>query len=106
MYCELAKCNQHFVDEVAAAKTDGDLTALLARVLKNGFISHRVNPADIDEAAEDFEALSLEDKKRFILELLDKNMLYVNLSDLDDEDYAIGDADKEFTRSFYGLESD
>lgn len=104
VYCELAKFNQHYVDEVAAAKTDVDLTALLERILSTGFISSKVNPAEITGAAADFEALSVEDKKRFILELLDKNMLYVNLCDLDDEEYAIGDADKAFTRSFYGME--
>ncbi len=30
-------------------------------------------------------------------------MLYVNLCDLDDDEYAISDEDKAFTRSFYGL---
>lgn len=102
--CELAKCNQRFVDEVTISKTDVDLTALLERILSTCFISSKVNPAEITGAAADFEALSIEDKKRFILELLDKNMLYVNLCDLDDEEYAIGDADKAFTRSFYGME--
>lgn len=104
VYCELAKFNQHYVDEVTATKTDTDLTALLERILSTGFISSKVNPAEIAGAAADFEALSIEDKKRFILELLDKNMLYVNLCDLDDEEYGISDADKAFTRSFYGLE--
>ena len=104
VYCELAKCNQHFVDETIAAKSDEDLMALLERVLKTGFISSKVNPAEIAANATDFEALSIDDKKRFILELLDKNMLYVNLCDLDDEEYAISEADKAFTRSFYGLE--
>lgn len=104
IYCELAKVNQHFVDEIKAAKADADLTALLARVLSTGFISSKVDPAEIAGVAADFEALSIEDKKRFILELLDKNMLYVNLCDLDDEEYAISDADKAFTRSFYGME--
>ncbi len=75
-------------------------------VLATGFISSKVNPVEIADAATDFEALSIEDKKRFILELLDKNMLYVNLCDLDDEEYAISDVDKAFTRSFYGLEGD
>ncbi len=103
LYCELAKCNQNFVEEVTAADSDGALTALLGRVLKTGFISSKVNPADIAENAADFAALSLEDKNHFILELLDKNMLYVNLCDLDDEEYAINDADKAFNRSFYGL---
>lgn len=104
VYCELAKCNQKYADEVAATKTDADLTALLERVLESSFISSKVNPAEIAGAASDFEALSLDDKKQFILKLLDKNMLYVNLCDLDDKEYAIGDADKAFTHSFYGLE--
>lgn len=102
VYCELANCNQIYVDEVT--KTDADPTALLERVLSTGFISSKVNPAEIAGSAADFEALSIEDKKRFILELLDKNMLYVNLCDLDDEEYAISDVDRAFTRSFYGLE--
>lgn len=102
--CELMQCNQKYVDEVLAAKTDACLTTLLERVLKTGFISSKVNPTEIVSGTTDFETLSIEDKKHFILELLDKNMLYVNLCDLDDEEYAISDADKNFTRSFYGLE--
>jgi len=104
VYCELAKCNQQYVDEVTAAKTDTDLMGLLDHVVKSGFISSRVNPGCIKDGASDFKALLFEEKKRFILEMLDKNMLYVNLCDLDDEDYVISDADKAFTRSFYGSE--
>lgn len=104
VYCELAKCNQQYVDEAMAAQTDAQMTALLERVIKTGFISSKVKPSDIADSATDFESLSLEDKKRFIIELLDKNMLYVNLCDIDDEEYAISEADKAFTRSFYGLE--
>lgn len=104
VYCELAKSNQKYADEVSEAKTDAELSVLLECVLKSGFISSKVNPAEIAGTASDFESLALEDKKRFILELLDKNMLYVNLSDLEDEDYAISDANKSFTRNFYGLE--
>jgi len=103
IYCELAKCNQRYADEAISAKTDSELTVLLKRVIESGFISSKVNPSDIAEAI-DFEELSKEDKKRFIIELLDKNMLYVNLCDLDDEEYGISDADKAFTCSFYGLE--
>ena len=104
VYCELAKCNRHFVDEVMAAKTDKELKELLERVLNTGFISVKVDPADIREAAADFDALPTDDKKRFIMALLDKNMLYVNLCDLDDADYGISDSDKAFNRSFYQLE--
>ncbi|MGI6345866.1 MAG: DNA methyltransferase [Limisphaerales bacterium] len=105
VYCELAKCNQHFIDEVYSAKADTDLIDLLKRILDTGFISCKVNPAEIVKGAEGFAELAFDDKKRFILELLDKNMLYVNLCDLDDEEYAISEADKTFTRSFYKLEN-
>lgn len=104
VYCELAKFNQLFIDELEQATTDSEVVALLEKVLKTGFISSKVNPKVIDPNTADFTDLSLDDKKRFIMELLDMNMLYVNLSDIDDVDYVISEADKSFTRSFYGLE--
>ncbi len=103
VYCELAKLNQRFVDAIKVAKNDADVKALLVRILNTGFISSKVYPADIAASATDFEELSLKDKKRLLLELLDKNMLYINLCDLDDKDYALGDSDKAFTCSFYNL---
>lgn len=60
-----------------------------------------MNPADIDAAASDFESLSLGNQKHFLMELLDKNLLYVNYCDMDDEDFGVSEADKVFTRSFY-----
>ena len=104
IYTKLAKCNQSYVEEVIAAKTETDISTLFEKIVSTSFISSKVNPSEISAAASDFDALSIEDKKRFLLELLDKNMLYVNLCDLDDKEYAISDADKAFTRSFYGLE--
>lgn len=106
VYAELAKCNYRYVDEAMSAETGAELTSLLERILATGFISSKVNPAEIAGAAAEFSELSVEDKKRFILELLDKNMLYVNLCDLDDEEYGISDADKAFNRIFYGLEGE
>lgn len=100
VYCELAELNQNFVASIEAA-TDDDLPEMLNKILATDYISHKVKPAQIKKSAEDFAALSTADKKRFLLELLDKNMLYVNLSDIDDEEFAVSDADKVFTRSFY-----
>jgi adenine-specific DNA-methyltransferase len=101
VYCELAKCNQLFIDELENSNSDSEVAILLAKILRTGFINSKVDLKHIDPNAADFKTLSLDDKKRFVLELLDMNMLYVNLSDIDDEDYAISEADKAFTRSFY-----
>ena len=101
VYCELAKLNQNFVDEIQDAADTNTLKDIYHRMVKNGFISCKVNPADIDAAASDFETLSLENQKKFLMELLDKNLLYVNYCDMDDEDFGISEEDKAFTRSFY-----
>lgn len=101
VYCELAKLNQTIVEEIEAATDDATLSDIYGRMVKPGFISYKVNPADIDAAADDYASLSLDDKKRFLMEILDKNLLYVNDCDIDDEEFSISDEDKTFTRSFY-----
>lgn len=102
VYCELAKANQNFVDEIQSASSLDEIKDIYARIIETGFISSKVNPKEIDANVDEFDALSLDDQKRFLMELLDKNLLYVNYCDIDDEEYGISDDDKAFTRSFYG----
>lgn len=102
VYCELAKLNQNYVDAIEKATTDEELTKLYADILQTGFISYKVNPKDIDVNSDEFTKLSIDDKKRLLMELLDKNQLYVNYCDIDDETFKISEEDKAFTKSFYG----
>lgn len=97
----LLKQNQSFVEAIQLAETDEQLISVLAEIKGSGFISSNVRPSEIDPEAADFKALSFEDKKRLLIALLDKNMLYVNYCDIDDENYGISEADKAFTHSFY-----
>lgn len=101
VYCELAKLNQTFIETIQSAENDEQLASVWAKMRESGFISSYVNPKDINTEAEDFNALSFDDKKRLFLAILDKNMLYVNYCDIDDETYDISEADKAFTNSFY-----
>lgn len=80
------------------------MSKIYDRMMKSGFISYKIAPKLIDEAAADYAKLSLDDKKRFLMEILDKNLLYVNYCDIDDAEFDISDADKAFTKSFYGEE--
>lgn len=102
IYCELAKANQNFVDEIQTATTVDEIKDIYNRIIETGFISSKVNPKDIDDNAGDFYSLSIDDQKHFLMELLDKNLLYVNYCDIDDVEYGISAEDKAFTRSFYG----
>lgn len=102
VYCELAKLNQNYIDAIEKATTNEELTKLYGEILETGFISYKVNPKDIDVNSDEYIKLSIGDKKRLLMELLDKNQLYVNYCDIDDESFKISEEDKAFTRSFYG----
>ena len=102
VYCELAKLNQNFADRIQAANDDDTLVQVWKEMQETGFISSNINPKDIDTEADDFNALSLDDKKKLLMELLDLNQLYINYCDIDDETFAVSEADKTFTNSFYG----
>ncbi len=102
VYCELAKLNQNIIEEIEAAEDGETLSKIYDKMMKSGFISYKIAPKLIDEAATDYAELSLDDKKRFLMEILDKNLLYVNYCDIDDAEFDISDADKAFTKSFYG----
>ncbi len=101
VFCELAQLNQKFVARIQSAKNDKELATIWGEMKESGFISSYVKPSEINPEVEDFNALSFEDKKRLFIALLDKNMLYVNYCDIDDETYAVSEADKKFTNSFY-----
>lgn len=102
IYCELAKLNQNFVEEIFAAEDFLTLKKIYEKIIEKGFISQKILPADIDKNFSEFEELSLENQKKFLVEILDKNLLYVNFRDIDDAEFKISDADKKFSRSFYG----
>lgn len=101
VYLELMKWNENFVDEIKKAKTKEELKKIWEKMKKNSFLSYKVDIKKIDENAKDFENLSIEDQKRFLYECLDKNHLYVNYSEIDDEEYKISKEDKKINKEFY-----
>ena len=102
VYCELAKSNQKYVERIKAAKKDSELEKIWNEMLVTGFISCKIDPAKFSMKDEDFKELSLKDKKRILMDLLDMNQLYVNYCDIDDKTFKVSAADKAFTKSFYG----
>jgi adenine-specific DNA-methyltransferase len=101
VYCELAQANQQLVDEIMAANEPLKLLEVWTLLQEKGFLSYKISPKLINEHAEDFNDLSLDDQKRFLIECLDKNMLYIPYSDIDDEGFTLSENDKQLTRQFY-----
>ena len=44
----------------------------------------------------------LDKQKKLLAELLDKNQLYVHLSEIGDEDFDVNEDDKTMNKRFYG----
>lgn len=102
VFFELKDLNQYYIDKVNNAELDVQLVELFNIVSHSKFISTKITPKTLDSSVEIFEQLSFEDKRKLLIQLLDLNMLYVNYSDIDDDEYDISDIDKQFNRSFYG----
>lgn len=101
VYCELAKANQRFVDEIENSSTSEALATIWEQMQQTGLLSWRVNPQEIDMSAKEFTSLTLDDQKRFLIECLDKNLLYVPYSEIDNAEFGVSESDKSITHQFY-----
>lgn len=101
VYCELAKMNAKFADEIGEAQSTDELNDIWLRMKATDHLNYKIDIKEVDANADDFGALSLGDQKHFLMECLDKNMLYVPLSDIDSNEYGITEEDKRLTREFY-----
>lgn len=107
IYCELMKFNEAFVERIQAAQSSNELVQVWQEMVENSFLNWYVNPEMPEEAVNEFIALGkeaggLEKQKHLLVELLDKNQLYVHLSEIDDSQFNISEDDKALNRAFYG----
>ncbi|WP_071026964.1 DNA methyltransferase [Peptoniphilus raoultii] len=100
VYCEL-KENANELIKLIQNANEITIEDIKTKIYKDDRIIPYVMTQELEEVDSDFENLSLEDKKKALIKLIDKNKLYVNYSDIDNEDYKISEDEKKFTRSFY-----
>lgn len=101
VYCELATANQRFADQIYAAQSTGELKQIWEEMQQTGFLSWKIDPKSFNDNVKDFEALSLDEQKLFLIECLDKNLLYVPLSEIDNAEFDVSDTDKKLNADFY-----
>ena len=102
VYMELAKWNEEWIEKIERAKTGKELAKLWDEMKEIAFLSYKVDPKSIDANVKDFAGLSLADQKKFLIECLDKNQLYVNLSEIEDKEYGVSKEDIKLNKDFYG----
>ena len=101
IYAELMDKNATFIDAVLNSKHSDELKAIFNDMKATLDFDFRVDLQEVDQSIwdEDFEM-----QKKILVKIIDKNQLYHNYSEIDDETIKsqLSQSDYDFNKSFYG----
>lgn len=116
VYIELMELNQQYLNKIDASSTKEELANLWQELDTNADLNFQLDKEKLtndllkesDEEVDsiNFDDLSLEEQKNIFRKALDKNQLYVNYSEIEDENVEISDKDRTFNASFYEVRSE
>jgi adenine-specific DNA-methyltransferase len=101
IYCELMKYNEQFVEKIKKAKNTKMLLKIWEEMKKKSFLNYNVDIKKFNETIDEFKKLLITKQKRTLFDLLNKNQLYINLSEIKDKDFKVGEGDKKLNKEFY-----
>lgn len=99
VYAELMEWNEQYMTAIKEADTVRKLFNIYEKMKKEAFFRYDFDLSRFD--VKEFEKLSLKNQKQVLCECLDKNHLYVNLSEIDDATYSVSTDDKKLNKEFY-----
>ena len=101
VYAELMEKNTGFIKEIVNAKDMTELQAIFKRMMEIADFDFRVDLEEIQK--DELWQQPLDVQKRILIKVIDKNQLYYNYSEINDEKVRdlISDSDYEFNKSFY-----
>ena len=101
-YCELLKYNEDAIDKIQDAKDTKTILKIWDEMCEHYFLNYDVEIKKFNDNKKDFEKLTLKQQKETLVEMLNKNQLYVNLSEIEDSQFKVSKEDKELNKKFYG----
>lgn len=101
IYAELKRYNQFYIDEIEKAKDTKALRKLYEQMKEEAFFRVEVDHTKWNNGY--FENLTLKEQKEFLCECLDKNHLYVNLTEMEDAHYKMTKDDITLNNKFYNI---
>jgi adenine-specific DNA-methyltransferase len=102
-YFDLKKYNQAFIEKIQETKTTDELLAIWEQIKERSFLNYNVDLKKQEDHIEEFKQLSIDEQKQHLIEVLDKNQLYVNLSSMNDKDFKVSEDEKQITKDFYQI---
>lgn len=107
IYAELMEYNKIFVDKILNATSIEELQNIWKEIEEQANLNYKVELDRLKEGlfgddSNEFNNLTLQKQKEALINSLDMNQLYVNYSEIDDEELNIPEDVKQFNKSFYG----
>ncbi len=101
VYMELAKWNEKWIEKIRDARMGKELIKIWSEMKEIAFLSYKVDIKTIEANIKNSIDLNIADQKKFLIECLDKNQLYVNLSEIEDKEYGVNKGDFNLNKEFY-----
>lgn len=101
VYAELMEFNQKYIDQIQKATTKEAIIIIWGIMQDKAFLSYQFDKKVFNQSIEAFKTGSIEEMKQYLFEVLDKNQLYVNYSEIEDETFKVSAEDKELNKQFY-----
>jgi adenine-specific DNA-methyltransferase len=99
VHAELIEWNEKYIQEIEKSKTTKDLIKIYEKINNDAFLVYTFDASKWDNKK--FEALSFDDQKKILLELLNMNHLYVNYKDIEDSTFKVSKEDIKLNKNFY-----
>ena len=108
IYFELKKYNENFADMLKLAETKEEVINIFYEICKKGFVKYSIDIEELQkdiEKGEDSEFLkrTVDEMKENIYDILNKNMLYIPMSMINDNKFNINEEEKRLSGDFYGV---
>ena len=103
VYFELKKYNQTFIEQIESAEDTVALIVIWELMKAKSFLNYNVDLKKQEAHIWEFKSLTLAEQKNHLVNLLDKNQLYVNRSSINDTDFAVTEEEKRVTNDFYQI---
>ena len=100
VYCELKENGQKLINSILSSD-EKSIDEIKEKIFSDDRIVPYITKQELKKVDKDFFDLKFEEKKKVLIDLVDKNKLYVNYSDINNEEYDISKEEKQFNDSFY-----
>jgi adenine-specific DNA-methyltransferase len=101
VYAELMEHNQKYIQKIQKAETKEEVLEIWNEMQEKAFLSYQFDKDIFNKHLDAFKTATLETMQKYLVEILDKNQLYVNFSEIEDDTFAVSKEDKALNYSFY-----